>query len=106
MNEKAHLVVVPKELADLVPAFLENRRKDVHALRVLLLSDDLEGLRLLGDRIKGVSGSYGFIRIATIARLIEDSARQGKRAALDVLVAQYEEHVSRLEVAFEDPPPA
>ena len=102
MNEDPrHRVVVSRELAELIPAFVDNRRKDAHALRVLLQSDDLEGLRLLGDRIKGVSGSYGFVRIATIARLIEDNARRGNRAALHALVAQYDEHVSRMELAFE-----
>ena len=101
MSDNAHRVVVPRELQELMPAFLENRRKDGHALRVGLLSDDLEGLRLLGDRIKGASGSYGFVRIATIARLIELNAKRGNRAALHLLIAQYEEHVARVEVAFE-----
>lgn len=101
MHKNAHVVVVAKEFAELMPAFLDNRRKDLHALRVLLQSDDLEGLRLLGDRIRGVSGSYGFVRIAAIARLIEDAAKRGNRAALHVLVAQYGEHVARVEVAFE-----
>jgi len=49
----------------------------------------------------GVSGSYGFVRIAATARLIEDAAKRGNRAALHVLVAQYDEHVARVELAFE-----
>jgi HPt (histidine-containing phosphotransfer) domain-containing protein len=95
-DENQHRVVVPREFEELVPAFLENRRKDAHALRVLLQSDDLEGLRLLGDRIKGVSGSYGFLRLAAIARLIEDNARRGNRQALHLLVAQYDEHLAQV----------
>lgn len=96
-----HKVLVLKELEELIPAFLENRRKDLHALRVALQSDDLEGLRLLGDRIKGVSGSYGFLRTAAIAKLIEDNAKRGNRAALHALIAQYEDQLSRTEVTFE-----
>jgi len=94
-------VVVSRELAELVPAFLENRRKDLHALRVLLQSDDLEGLRLLGDRIKGAAGSYGFARLAAISKLIEDSARAGNRQALHLLVAQYDEHLAQLSLDVE-----
>jgi HPt (histidine-containing phosphotransfer) domain-containing protein len=101
MDSNKHRVVVSRELEELMPAFLENRRKDLHALRVLLQSDDLEGLRLLGDRIRGVSGSYGFVRIATIARLIEDNAKSGNRAALHVLIEQYHQHVAQVELAFE-----
>jgi HPt (histidine-containing phosphotransfer) domain-containing protein len=100
-DDSKHQVIVPREFQELVPAFLENRRSDAHALRVLLQSDDLEGLRLLGDRIKGVAGSYGFARLAAIAKLIEDNAKRGNRKALDLLVAQYDEHLGQLRLQFE-----
>jgi HPt (histidine-containing phosphotransfer) domain-containing protein len=97
-----HVVVIAKELEELIPAFLENRRRDAEALKTLLLSDDFEGLRLLGDRIKGVSGSYGFVRTAAIAKTIEDKARQANRAALYVLVEEYARHVEAIEIVFKE----
>lgn len=100
MDDPSHLVVVSGELKELIPEFMANRRKDLQALRVGLSNDDLEGLRLLGDRIKGVAGSYGFGRFAAIARLIEENARQGNRRALDLLVEQYEAHLAKVQVAF------
>ena len=102
VGEGKHVVVIAKELEELIPAFLENRRRDAEALKTLLLSDDFEGLRLLGDRIKGVSGSYGFARTAAIAKTIEDKARQGNRAALYVLVEEYARHVEAIEVVFKE----
>lgn len=103
MQEDADTVRVPKELKDLLPAFMENRRNDLHALRVALMNDDLEGLRFLGDRIKGVAGSYGFVRVAAIARLIEDKAKLGDRTALHWLVEQYASYISNVQVAVESP---
>jgi histidine phosphotransfer protein HptB len=102
MGDAKHTVVIEKELEELIPAFLANRRRDAEAMRTLLLSDDFEGLRLLGDRIKGVSGSYGFVRTAAIAKTIEDKARQGNRAALYLLVEEYERHLEAIEVVFKE----
>jgi HPt (histidine-containing phosphotransfer) domain-containing protein len=101
VNEAAHVVVLARELEELIPEFMANRKKDLHAMRVLLGNDDFEGLRLLGDRIKGVSGSYGLTRMAAIAKTIEDSAKAGKRAALHVLVDQYEAYLDKVQVTFE-----
>ena len=100
MGEGRHVVVIAKDLEELIPAFLANRRRDAEAMRTLLLSDDFEGLRLLGDRIKGVSGSFGFVRTAAIAKTIEDKARQGNRAALHLLVEEYARHVEVIDVVF------
>ena len=102
MGDRSHLVVLARELEELVPEFMANRRKDLQALRVGLTNDDLEGLRLIGDRIKGVAGSYGFVRLAAIARLIEETAKQGNRHGLYLLVEQYEAHLSSVEIRFED----
>jgi len=102
MPETKHTVVIAKELEELIPAFLENRRRDGEALKTLLLSDDFEGLRLLGDRIKGVAGSFGFVRTAAIAKTIEDKARQRNRAALYTLVEEYARHVAAIEVVCKE----
>jgi HPt (histidine-containing phosphotransfer) domain-containing protein len=100
VNDAAHVVVLARELEELIPEFMANRRKDLKAMRVLLGNDDFEGLRLLGDRIKGVSGSYGLTRMAAIAKTIEDSAKAGKRAALHVLVEQYEAYLEKVQITF------
>lgn len=96
-----YTVTVAREFEELMPAFLENRRKELAALRAAMSSDDFEGLRLLGDRMKGIGNSYGFARVSTIGKLIEASALGGDRTALRVLVAQYEDYLAKVRVAFE-----
>lgn len=100
MPDTRHTVLIDRQFEELMPAFMENRRKDLHALRVALQSDDLEGLRLLGDRIKSVGGSYGFVRVAALGRLIEDSAKKANRAALHTLVEQYAQYLGAVEIRF------
>lgn len=96
-----HTVVIEKQYEALIPAFMESRRKDLEALRAALASGDFEGLRLIGDRIEGVAGSYGFIRIAAIARLIEQGAKQRNRPALHTLLERYAHEIASVRVAFE-----
>ena len=101
MNDGAYKVTVAKDLEDLVPTFLKNRRKELDNLRVALAAQDLEQLRQLGHRMKGVGVSYGFECVSTLGKTIEDGARSGDRASLEATIAKYEDYLARVQVAFE-----
>ena len=67
-------VSVDPELEDLVPGFLENRRKDVTTLAAAVHTKDLKIVRLLGHRMKGDGGGYGFQEISNIGEALEQAA--------------------------------
>ena len=94
-------VVVAKDLEDLIPVFMSNRRKEVDTLRVALAASDFEQLRQLGHRMKGVGNSYGFERVSILGKEIEDGARSGDRASLEAIIKSYGEYLSKVEVAYE-----
>jgi hypothetical protein len=55
-------VPVDSGVAELVPALLENRRKDVGAITASIEQGDYENVRILGHNMKGSGGGYGFAR--------------------------------------------
>jgi HPt (histidine-containing phosphotransfer) domain-containing protein len=97
----AYKVKVDKDLEDLIPTFLSNRRKELDALRVALAAADFEKLRQLGHRMRGVGNSYGFDDVTDIGKHIEEGARSGDKAALEKHIAQYGDYLSRVEIAYE-----
>jgi HPt (histidine-containing phosphotransfer) domain-containing protein len=101
MNDNAYQVVVAKDLEDLIPVFMGNRKKEVEALRVALAASDFEQLRQLGHRMKGVGNSYGFARISDIGKVVEDGARSGDRASLEAVIADYRDYLSRVQITYE-----
>jgi HPt (histidine-containing phosphotransfer) domain-containing protein len=94
-------VMVAKDLEDLIPVFMNNRRKELDTLKVALAASDFEQLRQLGHRMKGVGNSYGFERVSGLGKEIEDAARSGDRAKLDGCIREYAEYLSKVEVAYE-----
>ncbi len=68
------MVAVDPDLQDLVPGFLENRRKDAAALDRAAQAKDLSTVRLLGHRMKGDGGGYGFHEISKIGDALEQAA--------------------------------
>jgi len=64
------------DIADLVPGFLENRRRDVVFLRASAQRRDFPSARRIGHRMKGMGAAYGFPAIGRIGAALEQAARE------------------------------
>lgn len=67
-------VSIDPDLEELVPGFLENRCKDARSLIIAAQTHDLKTVRLLGHRMKGDGGGYGFQEISQIGEALEEAA--------------------------------
>jgi HPt (histidine-containing phosphotransfer) domain-containing protein len=101
MNAEAHTVTVAKDLEDLIPTFMKNRAKELDTLRAALSGGDMEQLRLLGHRMKGVGNSYGFEKVSVLGKVIEDGAKNGDKASLEDAVKQYADYLARVKIVYE-----
>lgn len=101
MTDSTYTVVVAKDLADLVPVFMSNRKKELETLRAALAALDFAQLRQLGHRMKGVGNSYGFSMVSDLGKSIEESASNEDRAALDASIGAYAEYLARVNVVYE-----
>ena len=101
MGEDDYKVKVAKDLEDLIPVFLSNRKKELDTLRVALAAADFEQLRQLGHRMRGVGNSYGFEQVSLLGKHIEDGARSGDRAGLASRIAEYADYLSKVKIVYE-----
>ena len=90
-----------RDLEDLIPVFMDNRKKELDTLKVALASADFEQLRQLGHRMKGVGNSYGFEHVSTLGKHIEDGARSGDRASLQARIAEYADYLAKVQIKYE-----
>ena len=101
MGDDAYQVKVAKDIADLIPTYLSNRKKELESLRAALAAADFEKLRQLGHRMRGVGNSYGFERVTSLGKEIEDGAKSGDKGALAAHIAAYEDYLSKVQIAYE-----
>src|SRR3954469_9048895 len=101
MNEANYNVKVARDLEDLIPVFMSNRKKELETLRIALAAADFEQLRHLGHRMKGVGVSYGFDRISVFGKQVEDGARSGDRAGIETTITEYRDYLATVQVVYE-----
>ena len=101
MEQQGIVVVVDKELEDLVPVFMKNRHKEVETLKAALAAADFEQLRQVGHRMKGVGNSYGFAHVSVFGKQIEEGARSGDRAGISARITEYQDYLAKVQVTYE-----
>ena len=87
-------------LEEIVPGFLENRRRDVQTLETALQQNDLNTIRVIGHRMKGDGGGYGFDVISTIGDGMERSAAREDRDAIRRHIAELIDFLARVTVVY------
>jgi len=101
MSKQPISVTVAKDLEDLIPTFMKNRHKELETLRAAVAAGDMEQLRQLGHRMKGVGNSYGFEQVSVLGKQIEDGAKATDLASLEARIVEYTDYLARVTIVYE-----
>jgi PAS domain S-box-containing protein len=89
------------KLADLIPAFLQNRRNDVNAMLDALDGSDFALVESLGHGMKGAGGSWGFQGITDIGAALERAAGNADNAGSRRWIGELARYLDRVEIIYD-----
>lgn len=93
-------VQIDATLEDLIPNFLANRERDVTTLRDALSQENFQAIHLLGHRLKGDGGGYGFEGISQIGGVIEAAALRRDADSIAQQTTALADYLARLDITF------
>jgi HPt (histidine-containing phosphotransfer) domain-containing protein len=94
------IVEIDADLQELIPQFLENRKKDIASLVDLANKKDLPSIAQLAHKVKGAAAGYGFVELSDIAAQMEKLAKNGESGPLTKLAKDMDDHFNNIEVSF------
>jgi HPt (histidine-containing phosphotransfer) domain-containing protein len=95
------IVHVDRDIADIVPGFLGNRRKDTASITEAVTRGDFETVRILGHSMKGSGGSYGFDAITDIGKRLEQAALAKYADEIKSLTAELSAYLDDVKVVYD-----
>ena len=101
VTAKDETVILSRRFEELIPGFIENRRKELEELRGALDAGRYEQLGEIGHRMRGIGTTYGFDRVSEFGGQIEEQAAASDREGLAARIAEYAEYLARLKVVYE-----
>ncbi|MDO8986594.1 MAG: Hpt domain-containing protein [Coriobacteriia bacterium] len=102
MSANATIAYVDESLESLIPRYLARRAADVEALRHAMQQGAFEEAKVIGHRLKGSGGGYGFDPITDIGATIERAANESDKVTLSAATEELEEYLVKVEVVFVD----
>jgi hypothetical protein len=97
MTQKIRLIVEPA-LKELVPDFLDNRRRDLERMRQALHTGDLAAIRDVGQNIRCFSRVYGFDDLTALGEEIRCAADECSTMRIVHLQGELADYLSRVEL--------
>jgi CheY-like chemotaxis protein len=95
------VVSASPRIADLVPGFLRNRKRDVAAILGAVDRGDFATVAKLGHGMRGAGSNYGFQAITDIGAALEQAAAGADADAARRHAGELAAYLDRVEVAFE-----
>jgi HPt (histidine-containing phosphotransfer) domain-containing protein len=99
-NEKI-IVKVDPEIADLIPGFLNNRKKDIEYIESCLEVQDFEQIERLGHSMKGSGAGYGFNGISEIGESIEIAGKEKDIEGIKEGIVNLKDYLDRVKIVNE-----
>jgi hypothetical protein len=84
---------------ELLPGFLENRRRDLERLREALHAGDLGAIRDLGQNIRVFSRVYGLDELTELGEAIRSAAEECSTLRIVHLQRRLADYLARVELA-------
>lgn len=95
-------VRIDPALRELIPQFLANRQRDIETLRQTSHHADFAKVQLLGHRMKGDGGGFGFEGISEIGAVLEAAAIRRDHACIARQIERLADYVARVDITFEE----
>lgn len=96
------IVKVDKDLEDLIPQFILNRKKDIEELIEAIEKKDEPLVAQLGHKIKGSSASYGFEELSKMAADCEIAAKNKNLVSVSHLLPKMRAHFDDMDIRYEE----
>ena len=91
---------VPRDIADLLPAFRVNRSHELADLKQALWDNDFATLQHLGERMYALGNPYGFRQITTFGKQIREACAERDSARIRTVVEQYEQYLQSVKITI------
>lgn len=96
------IVKVDQDLEDLIPQFIQNRKKDVEELVQAITAQNEHAVAQIGHKIKGSSASYGFEDLSQMAADCEIAAKNKNLVSVTHLIPKMKDYFDTIDIHFEE----
>jgi len=97
---KEKIVFIDSDLKEIIPGFLENRKKDINQLDDLIQNEQWKQIESIAHKLAGNAGSYGFDELGEIGSQLESACQNRDVELIKQYCGAYNEFMNNLKVEY------
>lgn len=90
-----------KDLEDLIPSFMQNRRNELVEIESALSRGDFEFIRRLAHTWKGICRPYGFVHLETLSRNLEGAGEREDRGEVAGITSEIRSYLENVRIVYD-----
>jgi len=99
MNKK--VITIDKDLEDLVPTYIESRKKELIKLNELYSQGAIKEITVIAHKLAGNAGGYGLQELTDIGRRMEAAGNAQEKEKIKVEIENVRLYLDQIEIKFE-----
>lgn len=100
MGAPKFIIKIDADLQDIVPGYLDKRKKDIPVLEDAVGRADYELLSTMGHKLKGSGGGYGFTELGVLGAELENAGKAREINRAKEIVEKIKQYLLCVEVSF------
>jgi len=101
-TEPTSWVVHPdRDLEDLIPTFMQNRRNELEEVDAAVAKSDFEFIRRTAHTWKGICRPYGFIHLETLSRQLEVAGEEESQANAGGIAREMRAYLDNVRIVYD-----
>lgn len=93
-------ILIEPGMEDVVPSYLEKRRKEIPQYRQALENGDFDAIRMLGHKMKGTGAGYGFAELTSLGAALEQAALRADTPEIRAKVEEFAVYVEAVQLEY------
>ncbi|MGA2600701.1 MAG: ATP-binding protein [Bryobacteraceae bacterium] len=87
-------------MEDVVPGYLDKRRKEIPQYQQALANQDFDTIRMLGHKMKGTGAGYGFEELTSLGGALEQAALRKDIPEIQTKLDEFARYVEAVELEY------
>jgi HPt (histidine-containing phosphotransfer) domain-containing protein len=100
MGRSRFTVNIDKDLAEIIPPFMENRKKDIVDLKNAISTSDFDTMKVIGHKLAGNAGSYGFDELGNYGAKLEEASISKNKNVCQEQALLIEDYLANVDIKF------
>lgn len=100
MKTEKHIIEVEEDIRDIIPNFIQNKRKDFAELKEALKKNDFKIIQHIGHVWRGSGSMFKFNFLTEKGAALETAAKNGRTEEIRKLISETENYFNNLEIKY------